>query len=96
MKKQPLIKTLLLITIISIGVFADVSFADDNTADQTLEIVTLAINFFLSFSSRIWIIFANLAGEFLSNARVYGSVIGMDSFLWLCRNLMRNLANFAL
>lgn len=96
MKNQTLIKCLLLITIIGIGSFADVSFADDNTVDEGLENLTLLINRFLSVCSRGWIILANLAGEFLSNSWVYGSVVGMDRLLRICWNLMKNLANFAL
>ena len=96
MKKQTFIKVVLLMVMLSMMAFADVSLAVDTTASETLEILTLTINFILSVSSRIWIIFANLAGQFLSNARVYGSVIGMDTYLWLCRNIIKNFANFAL
>lgn len=80
---------------ISIVAFGDTSFAQSNVIDKE-NMLTLTINFILSISSRIWIVFANLAGQFLSNSRVYGAVIGMDRFLRLCRNIVKNLANFML
>ncbi|MDR0369301.1 MAG: hypothetical protein LBH96_01880 [Candidatus Peribacteria bacterium] len=96
MKKQTIIKVLLLITIISIVAFADTSFAQSDATDEKINILALTINFILSVCSRIWIVLANLAGQFLSNDRVYGAVIGMDRFLRLCRNVVKNLANFML
>lgn len=96
MKKQTIIKVLLLITMISIVAFGDTSFAQSNIANEKMKMLTLSINFIFSVCSRIWIIFANLAGQFLSNSRVYGAVIGMDRFLRLCRNIVKNLANFML
>jgi len=96
MKKQTIIKALLLITMISIAAFGDVSFAAENDATDLTLMVTLFINLFLRVCSRLWVIFAYLAGHFLSNARVYGAVIGMDMYLRRCRNIMKNLANFAL
>ena len=54
------------------------------------------LQFFFSILSWIWIIPAYFAGQFLTNSWVYGTVLGMDSYLWACRNLMKNIANFAL
>ena len=89
---QPL-KTFILLAIIAVLGFWS-TFAGN--ANETLMTHAQLLQFFFSILSWIWIIPAYFAGQFLTNSWVYGAVLGMDSYLWTCRNLMKNIANFAL
>ena len=73
----------------------DYSFAAEAGASGMQNLATF-FHFILSFLSWGWIIFAKIGGELLSNSRVYGEVLGLDSYLWMLRNMMRNIANYIL
>ena len=94
MKKKTIIKTLIIITMIGMIGF-DYSFAAEAGASGMQNLATF-FHFILSFLSWGWIIFAKIGGELLSNSRVYGEVLGLDSYLWMLRNMMRNIANYIL
>jgi len=74
------------------------SFAADssNLSQDTLEMFSWLLNFFISILSWLWFVFAALAGKLMTNDLVYGSFINMDKMLWLLWNIMKNFANFAL
>ena len=75
--------------------FSDWSFAvDDNTG--TLWTVTRLLNFIISVLSWIWVIFAKLAWEFLTNKWIYWEWLWIDALLWQYRNIVKNIANFCL
>lgn len=46
--------------------------------------------------SWIWILVANLAWKFMSNAFVSGSIVWLDKYLFQARNIVRIIANFLL
>ena len=87
------LKTFILLAIIAVLGFWS-TFAGN--ANETLMTHAQLLQFFFSILSWIWIIPAYFAGQFLTNSWIYGAVLGMDSYLWTCRNLMKNIANFAL
>ncbi|MDR2189994.1 MAG: hypothetical protein LBP53_02105 [Candidatus Peribacteria bacterium] len=96
MHKHSSLKYTLLLAILCIGGFGYV-FAQGNTAVQG-ELKTVATFLHLVISIMSWgrILFANIAGTFLTNARVYGEGIGLDIWLWKLRNIIRNISNFSL
>lgn len=91
------IKILLLVFSI-IWIFSWFTFADglacseDSVKSTFVEILYDA----LTFLSRGWIVFANLAGKFMTNDAVYGTFLHLDSTLWTFWNVMKNIANFLL
>ncbi|MDR3168887.1 MAG: hypothetical protein LBU27_03905 [Candidatus Peribacteria bacterium] len=67
-----LLLTIAMIAIVCFGY----SFAQTTAltaTEESIQITALSLNFWISVLSRSWIIFANFAGEFLTNTRVYGS-----------------------
>jgi hypothetical protein len=95
MKKSYLIKTLICIAVIAMVGFGEV-WAQSTPATETIATGALIWHFIVSILAWIWIFFANIAGTLLTNERVYGGVIGMDSYLWRIRNMVRNICNYAL
>ncbi|GHV25377.1 hypothetical protein FACS1894176_03710 [Bacteroidia bacterium] len=96
MTKKRTIHLLAIIAMITIVCFGYASADDLTTTGDNVGLMALSIHFWLSILSRIWIIFAKIAGELLTNARIYGSGIGLDSYLRLCWNMVKNIANFVL
>lgn len=94
MIKRTWIRIWIVVVIISVIWFSDWSFA----AEGNDEFWSLAwtINFVVNVLSWIWILFAKMAWEFLTNKWVYGSIVGLDSLLWKYRNIIKNMANFGL
>ena len=93
MTKKTRIRTWIVIAVVCVMCFSDWSFAADGYEKRT---VAWIINFIASILSWIWVIFAKIAWEFLSNKWVYGEIIGLDAILWKYRNVVKNMANFAL
>lgn len=94
MKKKLLIRLWIIIAIITIVSFSDWSFAADS--EQPLKGVAYWITYFTQIFSRIWVIFARIAWEFLTNKRVYWEILWLDALLWKYRVIVRNIANFCL
>ncbi|MDR0282025.1 MAG: hypothetical protein LBI53_01515 [Candidatus Peribacteria bacterium] len=95
MKKTTLIKTLIFIGLFTFCCFSP-AFAVDGAAKETLQNATLMLNFILGILSWAWIPFAYIAGNLLTNSRVYGEILGIDSFLRICWNMIKNISNFLL
>ena len=93
MKKRQRIKLWILIAIIWLMWFSDFSFAADGS-EFNLKWLWLTLNYIVSALAWIWIFFAKVAWEFLTNKRVYGEVFWRDVLLWKFRNVTKNLANF--
>ena len=73
--------------------FSDWSFAEDVAEFWDLARV---INLVVSILSRIWILFAKIAWEFLTNKWVYGEILWIDVLLWQYWTIVKNMANFCL
>jgi hypothetical protein len=99
MNKPLLTKTLLSIALVAIVGFG-YGFAQETTpvteAQQTVTDAAQRINIFVSILSWAWIVFANIAGKLLTNSRIYADGIGMDRYLRLLRNMVRNISNYIL
>lgn len=93
MKPQTIkIVSLLLI----IGIFFIVpTFAAGSDGDALVRTKKM-LSDILSLCSRLWIIFAILAGKLMTNDWVYGAILHMDIYLRKIWNIMKNFANFAL
>ena len=82
-----------------IGGFASTIFAAETAptpAQAEMGDLAKILNVFVAFLSRIRIFFANIAGKLLMNSRVYGEGIGMDRYLRILRNAVRNISNYIL
>ena len=86
----------MIVGVIWLTCFSDWSFAVDDGSTSTLLSVAELWNFIVSILSWIWVIFAKLAWEFLTNKWVYGEWLGIDALLWQYRNIVKNMANFCL
>ncbi len=91
MKKKLFIKIWIIISIVAIVSFSDWSFAAD---EEPIRNFAYYINYFTQIFSRIWVIFAKIAWEFLTNKRVYWEIIWLDALLWKYWVVVRNIANF--
>ena len=93
MKKKHRIKLWISIAIIWLMWFSDFSFAAEST-EYDFEWLWLTLNYILSVLAWIWVFFAKVAWEFLTNKWVYGEVFWRDALLWKFRNIVKNLANY--
>lgn len=91
MTKKTRIRIWIIVTIVLVMWFSDWSFADNN---EKLTILWRSINYIVSVSSWLWIIFAKIAWEFLTNKRIYWEALWLDVLLRKYWNLVKNLANF--
>lgn len=88
------IKILLLVFVV-VWMFSWYTFADgivNSDVDEFVNVIYKA----LTFLSRWWVIFANLAGKLMTNDIVYGWFLHLDSTLWIFWNVIKNMANFLL
>lgn len=90
MTRKTRIKAWIIIFVICMTWFSDWAFA----ADDSLEWITWLVNYIITFLSWWWVLFAKLAGTFLTNHRVFGEAIWLDILLRKYWNVMKNLANF--
>lgn len=75
----------------------DQSFADNSTScfnGDSLEDMTVIVNFLLNLLARIRIPIATIAGKLMTNSIVYGEFINMDEILYMLWNISRTFANF--
>lgn len=80
-------------TIVWVMSFSDWWFAADSV-DQDIFDISEVLNFLVSLLSWFWVIFAKLAGEFLTNRWVYWEIIWLDSLLRKYWVIVKNIANF--
>lgn len=91
------IKLLILLTLCTIFVSVDQSFADNSVScfnGDSLEDISVIINFFLNLLARIRIPIATIAGKLMTNSIVYGEFLNMDKILYMLWNISRTFANF--
>ena len=94
MKENRWIKVWIIIIVVWLMVFSNLSFAQEvSTEFWSIWWVT---DFVVSILSWIWVIFAKIAWELLTNNRVYWEVLWIDVLLWQYWNVMKNIANFGL
>lgn len=93
MKKRTRIRIWIIVVIVWLMWFSDLSFAAESESEG-LKILWMGLNLFVSVLWWIWVFFAKLAGTFLTNKWVYGEILWLDSLLWQYRNVMKNIANF--
>ena len=94
MKENRWIKVWIIIIVVGLMVFSNLSFAQEvSTEFWSIWWVT---DFVVSILSWIWVIFAKIAWELLTNNRVYWEVLWIDVLLWQYWNVMKNIANFGL
>lgn len=94
MKENRWIKVWIIIIVVWLMVFSNLSFAQEvSTEFWSIWWVT---DFVVSVLSWIWVIFAKIAWELLTNNRVYWEVLWIDVLLWQYWNVMKNIANFGL
>lgn len=99
MNRKTRLKTWIVMVIVVITCFCGLSFADDLAPiNDSAKFGTIAriLHFLVCVLSWIWIIFAKLAWELLTNKWVYWEVLWLDSILWQYRNVVKNLANYCL
>ncbi len=93
MTKKSVIKIWILMAIIVMISFSDWTFAADGDT-ESMKTVAGLLDIIVGIFSWIWVWFAKWAWEFLTNKRVYGEVLWLDTILWKWRNIMKNMANF--
>ena len=99
MYKKYIIKTCIVIAVLVIVGFVGTTFAQEvalTQAQEDMKTVAGFLNLIISIFSWLWVFFANIAGKFLMNSWVYGEGIGMDKYLWILRNAVRNISNYIL
>ncbi len=95
MRKKTLIRMWIILVITYVMCFSDWSFAADENVKQVWTIAW-TIDFIVSVLSRIRVLFAKLAWDFLTNSWIYGEKLWIDVLLWQYRNIVKNMANFCL
>ena len=95
MTRKTWIRIWIVIVITYVMCFSDCSFAASGGTGHLWDIAWV-LDFIISVLCRIWVIFANLAWEFLTNNWVYGQALWLDALLWQYRNIVKNMANFCL
>lgn len=69
----------------------DFAFAQANESDWNMyEIINQLVRFFAWF----WVVPATVAGKLMTNEFAFWEIIGLNTYLWKIRNIMRNFANF--
>ena len=97
MVKKRLVKVCILLAVVWLLSFSDRSFAGELIeVEGAFWSVEWTFNFVVSILSWIWVLFAKIAWELLTNKWVYGGVIWLDTVLWQYWNVMKNIANFGL
>ena len=91
MTKKTLIKAWIVMVIACVMSFSDWSFAAEW---DNFVVLGYSLNYIVAVLSWIWILFAKLAGTFLTNNWVYGEILSIDTLLWRYWNVMKNIANF--
>ncbi len=91
MAKKTRIRICIVFVIICMMWFSDWTLADEG---DNFTILSISLNTILSFLAWLWVLFAKVAGTFLTNKWVYGEVFWFDALLWKYWNLMKNIANF--
>ncbi|HCB51296.1 TPA: hypothetical protein DEP21_01800 [Patescibacteria group bacterium] len=84
----------MLILIIGVFFFTNPTFAQTTTNTDFLEQTATFLNNLMKFFSWSWIMFAILAGKFMSNDMIYGTWLHLDQYLWQIWNITKNFANF--
>lgn len=85
-------KLLLIFFLVGI-VFSSLCFAQE---EQVAKGLYYRLQVIVGLLSWVWILFANLAGKFMTNSAIYGSFLHLDKFFITWWDLMRNIANFSL
>lgn len=93
MTKKTRLRIWIVIVITCVMCFSDWSFAEDVAEFWDLAWI---VNLIVSILSRIWILFAKIAWEFLTNKWVYGEILWIDVLLWQYWTIVKNMANFCL
>ena len=93
MTKKSRIRIWIVAVITGVMCFSDWSFAAD-TSDDVFTIMWYTLNYIISFLAWGWILFAKVAGIFLTNNWIYGETFWLDVLLWKYWNVMKNIANF--
>lgn len=88
------IKIVMVFFLISFFFFSK-SYAANTSWDNT-EVMADILYFIVGIANRAWILFANLAGKFMTNSFVYGSVLWLDKYLYVLWNIVKNFANYLL
>ena len=91
MAKKTRIRICIVFVIICMMWFSDWTLAEEG---DNFKILSISLNTILSFLAWLWVLFAKVAGTFLTNKWVYGEVFWFDALLWKYWNLMKNIANF--
>ena len=95
MTKKTRIRIWIIVVIMCVMCFSDWSFAEDGL-NSAIWTVAWTLDFVISVLSRIWVIFAKLAWEFLTNNWVFWEKMWIDILLWQYWTIVRNIANFCL
>jgi len=96
MQKKTMLKIWIFFCVMSFFM-SSLTFADGtNSNTEWLSIINTFISVIILFCSRARILFAKLAGYFLSNAVIFWESRGIDGLLWNLWNMMKNIANFGL
>ena len=94
MTKKIRIRVWIVVVITCVMCFSDWSFAADTEPDDMLKFMWYSLNYIVSVLWWIWLLFAKLAGIFLTNRLVYAESLWLDGLLWKYWNVVKNLANF--
>ena len=93
MTKKTWIKIGIVIIITCVICFSDWSFAAEW---DEFKILNWGLDIIVCALSWLWILFAKLAGIFLTNKWVYGEILWLDALMWKFWNVTKNIANFSL
>ena len=95
MNRRSLIRIWIIVVIIWLMWFSSRSFAADWTNDGDVSFVLgYGLNVVVNLLAWVWVFFAKIAWEFLTNKWVYGEVFWWDVLLWKFWNVAKNIANF--
>ena len=93
MTKKHRIRIWIIIVVICMMGFSDRSFAEDTT-NNDIVFLWWSLNVIVGWLSWLWVIFAKLAWELLTNKWVYWEAIWLDTLLRKYWNIVKNFANF--
>ena len=96
MTKKTRIRIWIVIAIVCLVGFSDRSFAVDESTGIEVKLgnISVTLNYIVSVLAWLWIFFANIAWEFLTNKRIYGEALWLDVLLRKYWNVIKNFANF--
>lgn len=94
MRKKVRLRIWIIVIMVCVISFWDWTFAEETAWDWNFEILWFGLKYIITALIWIWVFLAKIAWTFLTNKRIYGESLQLDSLLWKFWNIIKNVANF--